>query len=77
MASTKAELTRRGLLLPERLPTVIPLICQAGRGARLDFCRKVSWEVVGQFESTGPHILQALHFEQVSGNHAVGCGSQV
>ncbi|CAE7518043.1 TFCD, partial [Symbiodinium necroappetens] len=37
-----AELTRRGLLLPERLPTVIPLICQA------------------------------LHFEQVSGNHAVG-----
>ncbi|CAE7039485.1 TFCD [Symbiodinium natans] len=37
-----AELTRRGLLLPDRLPTVIPLICQA------------------------------LHFEQVSGNHAVG-----
>ncbi|CAK9094153.1 Tubulin-specific chaperone D (Beta-tubulin cofactor D) (Tubulin-folding cofactor D) [Durusdinium trenchii] len=24
-----AELTRRGLLLPERLPTVIPLVCQA------------------------------------------------
>ncbi|CAE8651989.1 unnamed protein product, partial [Polarella glacialis] len=34
-----AELTRRGLLLPDRLPTVIPLVCQA------------------------------LHFEQVSGNH--------
>eukprot|EP00931_Biecheleriopsis_adriatica_P103359 TRINITY_DN78205_c0_g1_i1.p1 TRINITY_DN78205_c0_g1~~TRINITY_DN78205_c0_g1_i1.p1 ORF type:complete len:1345 (-),score=315.69 TRINITY_DN78205_c0_g1_i1:44-4051(-) len=37
-----AELTRRGLLLPDRLPTVIPLVCQA------------------------------LHFEQISGNHAVG-----
>lgn len=37
-----AELTRRGLLLPDRLPTVVPLVCQA------------------------------LHFEQVSGNHAVG-----
>lgn len=37
-----AELTRRGLLLPERLSTVVPLVCQA------------------------------LHFEQVSGNHAVG-----
>lgn len=37
-----AELTRRGLLLPERLSVVVPLVCQA------------------------------LHFEQVSGNHAVG-----
>mmetsp|Transcript_122454 Transcript_122454/g.357517 ORF Transcript_122454/g.357517 Transcript_122454/m.357517 type:complete len:1379 (+) Transcript_122454:75-4211(+) len=37
-----AELTRRGLLLPERLPTVVPLVCQA------------------------------LHFEQVTGTHAVG-----
>jgi hypothetical protein len=37
-----AELTRRGLLLPDRLPTVVPLVCQA------------------------------LHFEQVVGNHSVG-----
>ncbi|CAJ1420847.1 unnamed protein product [Effrenium voratum] len=37
-----AELTRRGLLLPDRLSTVVPLVCQA------------------------------LHFEQVSGNHTVG-----
>eukprot|EP00928_Gymnodinium_smaydae_P017716 TRINITY_DN16776_c0_g2_i1.p1 TRINITY_DN16776_c0_g2~~TRINITY_DN16776_c0_g2_i1.p1 ORF type:complete len:1166 (+),score=141.52 TRINITY_DN16776_c0_g2_i1:1343-4840(+) len=37
-----AELTRRGLLLPDRLATVVPLVCQA------------------------------LHFEHVSGNFAVG-----